>query len=125
MSRNQKLKFLVDENISPLTVKYLKELKLLVTDLIELNKKGIKNGELVEIAQKGEFIIITQDLDFGEIYYFSGKKKFGAIVVKLKNPTIEKMNSVLGNFFKEIELTGLDLTNSLIILDEKKYRIRK
>jgi predicted nuclease of predicted toxin-antitoxin system len=125
MSQNRKLKFLVDENISSLTVKFLRKLGFDVTDLVELDNKGITNGELVELAISKNRIIITLDIDFGEIYYFSSKKKFGAIVIKLKIPTIENINIVIGKFLKEIDFEKVDLTKSLIILDEKKYRIRK
>jgi len=125
MSQNRKPRFLVDENISPLTVEFLRNLGFDVTDLVELDNKGITNGELVKLAISKNRIIITLDLDFGEIYYFSSKKKFGAIVIRLKTPTIEDINTVIGKFFEEIDFEKVDLTKSLIILDEKKYRIRK
>ena len=125
MSQNRKPKFLVDENISPLTVEFLRKLGFDVTDLVELDNKGITNGELVKLANSKNRIIITLDLDFGEIYYFSSKKKFGVIVIRLKTPTIENVNTVIGKFLKEIDFKKVDLTKSLIILDAKKYRIRK
>jgi len=43
----------------------------------------------------------------------------------LKTPTIENINIVIGKFLKEIDFEEVDLTKSLIILDEKKYRIKK
>ena len=125
MSQNRKPKFLVDENISPLTVEFLRNLGFDVTDLVELDNKGITNGELVKLANSKNRIIITLDLDFGEIYYFSSNKKFGVIVIRLKTPTIENINTVIGKFFEEIDFQKVDLSKSLIILDEKKYRIRK
>lgn len=125
MSQNRKPKLLVDENISPLTVEFLRKLGFDVISLIELGNKCITNGELVKLAISKNRIIITLDLDFGEIYYFSSKKKFGAIVIRLKTPTIEDINTVIGKFFKEIDFKKVDLTKSLIILDDKKYRIRK
>lgn len=125
MSRNRKPRFLVDENISPLTMDFIRKLGFDVIDLIKINRRGITNGELVDLAISNNRVIITLDLDLGEIYYFSSKKKFGVIVVRLKTPTIEDINSVLGRFFKEIDLQEIDLTKSLIIVDEKKYRIRK
>jgi predicted nuclease of predicted toxin-antitoxin system len=125
MSQNRKPKFLVDENISPLTVEFLRELGFDVIDLVELDNKGITNGELVKLANSKNRIIITLDLDFGEIHYFSSKKKFGVIVIRLKTPTIENINTVIGKFFEEIDFQKVDLSKSLIILDEKKYRIRK
>ncbi len=125
MSQNQKPKFLVDENISPLTMEFIRKLGFGVTDLLELDRKGITNGDLVKLAISENRVIITLDLDLGEIYYFLSEKKFGAIVIRLKTPTIEDINLVLGKFFEEINFKEVDLTKSLIILDEKKYRIRK
>ena len=125
MSQKPKLKFLVDENISPLTAEFLRGLGLDVIDLMELDKRGITNGDLIDLAIAKKRIIITQDLDLGEIHFFSSKKKFGAIVIRLKSPTIEDINSVLKGFFDKLDYKEVDLTKSLIIVDEKKYRIRK
>jgi predicted nuclease of predicted toxin-antitoxin system len=105
-------------------VEFLRKLGFDVTDLVELDNKGITNGELIKLAISKDRIIITLDLDFGEIYYFSSKKKFGTIVIRLKTPTIENINIVIGKFFEEIDFEKVDLTKSLIILDEKKFRIR-
>ena len=125
MAQVKEPKFLADENISPLTVKHIRKLGFDITDLIDRNKKGITNGKLIELAVRENRVILTQDLDFGEMFYFSKNKEFGVIVIRLKNPTIEKINLVFENFFSEIDFEKVDLTKSLIILDETKYRIRK
>jgi len=125
MARAKKPKFLADENISPLTVKHIRKLGFDISDLIERNKRGIINGKLIELAVRENRVILTQDLDFGEMFYFSGKKEFGVIVIRVKSPTVEKINLVIEKFIEEIDLNKVDLTKSLIILDETKYRIRK
>lgn len=125
MAQPKKPKFLADENISPLTVEHISKLGFDITDLIERNKKGIVNGKLIELAVRENRVIITQDLDFGEMFYFSSKKEFGVIVIRVKSPTIEKINLVFERFLDEIDPKKVDLSKSLIILDETKYRIRK
>ena len=70
-------------------------------------------------------MIITLDLGYGSIYYFSKKGGVGMIILRIHPPTIEEVNRVLKNFFGKVDLEKEKLSKCLIMLDKKKYRIRK
>lgn len=116
-------KFLLDANLSPETRKYLvKKFKLDAIDLISKNKSSLSDEAVVKLAKREKRVIITFDLDFGEIYYFSERGKIGIIVLRIKDQTVESVNKTLDKFFHNVA-NNINLENSLIIIDENKIRI--
>ena len=117
------LKLLLDANISPKTRRYLeKKFDFNVIDLITENKYGMTDEQVIKFAKKEGRVIITFDLDFGEIYYFSESGKVGIIVLRLGDQTVESVNRVLDKFFQE-EAGSINLGKSLVVIDESKIRI--
>lgn len=116
-------KFLLDANLSPKTRMYLTDkFNLNIIDLITEDKHDLSDDEVINLAKKEKRVIITFDLDFGEIYYFSEKGKVGIIVLRLKDQTVESVNKVLDKFFQE-KVGNIALEKSLVVIDENKIRI--
>ena len=86
-------------------------------------KEKISDEEVVKLAKKEKRIIVTHDLDFGEIYYFREEGKVGILVLRIKNQTIESTNKALERFFKS---KGIEKPEkSLIVLRETSCRIHR
>ncbi len=68
-------------------------------------------------------IILTHDLDFGEIYYFAERSEIGIIVLRLRHQTVEAVNDVLERFLKAKVLGEEELQRALVILSENTYRV--
>ncbi|MBI2594390.1 DUF5615 family PIN-like protein [Candidatus Curtissbacteria bacterium] len=116
-------KFLLDANLSPKTSQYLREkFNFDIIDLITENKYDLTDEKVIRFAKRQKRVIITFDLDFGEIYYFSERGKVGIIVLRIENQTVESVNKVLNKFF-QTETKNIDLEKSLVVIDEKKIRI--
>lgn len=116
-------KLLLDANLSPKTREYLEDkFNFNIIDLTTENKHGLTDEKVIDLAKKEKRVIITFDLDFGEIYYFSESGKIGIIVLRIQNQTVESVNKVLGKFFKK-EAKNVDLGKSLVVIDENKIRI--
>lgn len=116
--------FLVDENLSPLTVSFLENLgydALRVTDHPSYSRDDEK---LAKIAAKEKRILLTIDLDFGEIYHAAGKKLYGVWIFRLRDLTVESVNKRLRQFLKSKAFSSLDYS-SLVILEEHRSRTRK
>lgn len=117
------MKLLLDANLSPKTRKHLTEkFKFNVVDLITENKYGLSDEQVIKLAKKEKRIIITFDIDFGEIYYFSEEGIVGIIVLRIHDQTVESVNKVLDKFFQK-EAKNIDLDTSLVVIDENKIRI--
>jgi predicted nuclease of predicted toxin-antitoxin system len=119
------VRFLADENLSRQTVELLSDLGFDVKDVGEACLRGSEDDEVVRFAERENRMIITLDLGYGSIYYFSKKGRVGMIVLRVHPPTVEEVNRVLKDFLSKVDLEKEKLTKCLIMLDKKKYRIRR
>jgi len=69
------LKFLLNANISYETAKFLQSKGYEAKTVAQFGLGKAEDAKIVEKAIKEKRIIITFDLDFGEIFYFSTKEK--------------------------------------------------
>lgn len=114
------VKFLIDENISPKTQKFLAELGF---DVTILKTRGISDEEVVTQAIEQNRVIITLDLDFGEIFHFDERGRVGIIVLRIVPPTVENINAVLERLLSSIDIDEHE--KNLIIVNWNKHRIRE
>ena len=116
------LEFLLNANLSPETASFLRELGFDVKCLLEENLSAIPDEEVIEIAKKEDRVIVTFDLDFGQIYHFREKQKVGIVVLRLEDQTVESVNSVLQSFFANFKGQEDKIQKSLIIVEKGRYR---
>lgn len=119
------LKFLLNGNLSWETKEFLKKLGYKAETIAKFGLSRAQDFEIVQFAQKNKYIIITLDLDFGEIYYYYRSIKIGIIILKLKDQTIESVNKALKILLDSKILHKELVRNSLIIFDGTKIRVRK
>lgn len=82
--------------------------------------------EIVELAKREGEIIITHDLDFGQIYYFAEEGgEVGILVLRLRQQTVESVNEVLKRFLLSSALTEQQIRQSLVVLSETTYRVHQ
>lgn len=117
----QKVRLLLDANLSPETAIFLRKEGFNVKSLIEEGIGGIEDERVVHIAKKERRIIVTFDLDFGEIYYFAYEKRFGVIVLRLDDQRVENVNMTLGRFLQSRQ--SKEIQKKLVILRETEVRI--
>lgn len=119
------MKFLLDANISPETATFLRQFNFNVKSLIEENLSCLSDVEVVDLAKQEKRIIITFDLDFGEIFYFFKKREVGIIVLRLQDQRVENVNNILEKFIKyyELDKKSNKFNKFLVILSEDNVRI--
>lgn len=115
--------FLADENISPESADHLEALGYSCHSLLREGPRRISDSEIVAIARSEGRIIITHDLDFGEIYYFAADGEVGVIVLRLRHQTVEAVNDVLERFLETKVLSEGQLQRALVVLSENTYRV--
>lgn len=118
-------RFLLNANLSHQTADFLNSLG---HDAKTVAQFGLEKAEDIEIAKRAiqeKRILITLDLDFGEIFYFATKEKFWVIVLKLKDQTVESVNKILCWLLKTKILEKREFQNTLIIIEEGRVRIRR
>ncbi len=119
------LKFLLDANISYETANFLNSLGYDTKTVAQFGLAEAEDIEIVNRAIREKRIIITLDLDFGEIFYFSSKEKFRVIVLRLRNQTVESVNKALDWFLKTKILEKKKFQNTLMIVESGRIKVRK
>lgn len=115
--------FLADENISPESADHLEALGYSCHSLRREGPWRLNDAEIVAMAKRERRIILTHDLDFGEIYYFAEGGEIGIIVLRLRQQTVEAVNDVLERFLRVKVLNEEQLQCALVVLSENTYRV--
>lgn len=119
------MKFLLDEDISPKLTVLLQKLGYPATHIREI-QISLEDRQILEIAVTKEFIVITEDKDFGELVFKKGQVHIGVIFLRLEDQTLLNTQRVvkwlLSNYKAKLE-------NSFTTVTEKdgklKVRFRK
>ena len=116
------MRFLADMCVSLEVVEWLRQQKHDAKHLREENLHKLPNGEIFKKAAEEKRILITFDLDFGEIIALAKGKRAGVILFRLYNTraahVIERFKVLLGD-------APPSLDNSIVIVEETRYRVRQ
>lgn len=117
------MKFLADMGISPKTVRYLGDSG---HDAVHLHEQGLdtlSDAEIVEKARIENRIILTFDLDFGDLMAASKAKTPSVIIFRLRNMKPINVN----NFLHEILISQENTLHqgAIISVTEKQARVRR
>ena len=116
------MKFLADMGVAWSVVEWLRRLNHDAVYLRELNLIRLPDDEICVKAEKERRIILTFDLDFGEIVSASGKKIPSVISFRLRNTralhVIERLEKVLNDSADALQ------KGAIISVEESRHRIR-
>lgn len=117
-------KFLLDANLSPETVSFMRDLGHDAKRVHEIGLGDADDVTIVEYAAAHNLVIITFDLDFGHLFRLLTPHHVGIVILRLENQTVESVNTAIkrllgGNVFK-------DPSNetALILVEETTIRVR-
>jgi predicted nuclease of predicted toxin-antitoxin system len=116
------MRFLADAGISPRTVGFL-ELGHEALHVRTLGLQRAPDHEIVKRARADASVVLTFDLDFGEILALGVLDKPSVILFRLADERAESVNSrlstVLSERRAEIE------SGALILVEDTQYRVRR
>jgi predicted nuclease of predicted toxin-antitoxin system len=115
--------FLADMGISPRVVSALREQGHEAVHLQEQGLGKMPDGEILAKARAEGRVLLTHDLDFGELLAASGGKLPSVIIFRLKDMRADNVNFHL---FKILEKQSAALEKGVICsVTERKVRIRE
>ncbi len=117
------MRLLLDANLSPETASFLRSRGFDVRSLIEMGLGAMMDDKVFELARRENRILITFDLDFGEMYYFATAKKLNVIVLRLNDQRVESVNGVLEQFFKAHADLFDNKHKRLVIISDSGVRV--
>jgi len=115
-------RFLVDMCADVRVAQWLANAGHDVTHLRDENLHRLPNGEIFTKAAAENRIVVTFDLDFGEIIALSGSRNVSAIVFRLRNTrtqhVIERLTLLLPKILGFLE------SRAIVIIEEGRFRVR-
>ena len=117
------MRFLADAGISPKTVEFLTQLGHEAIHVRTLGLQRTADVVLVERARVDGSVVITFDLDFGDILALGVLDKPSVIIFRLTDERADSVNRRISVVLEE-RLTDLQL-GALILVEDSRYRVRK
>lgn len=116
------MKFLADMGIAPRTVAFLRAMGHDATHLHEENLDRLPDRSVLRKAMDEDRILLTHDLDFGELMAASGASLPSVIVFRLRN-----MHATCVNYYPEVILsqhTDSLESGAMVSVTEGQVRVR-
>lgn len=116
------MRFLADAGVSPKTVEFLKQLGHEAVHVRTLRLQRAPDSELVNRARADSSVVLTFDLDFGEVLALGVLNKPSVIIFRLADERADsnhRLSTVLAERLAEIE------SGALILVEDTRYRVRK
>lgn len=116
--KNETLRFLADVNVEKTIIDFLRQFGYLVQSVVEINTSML-DEDILNYAQRNNFILITNDKDFGEFIFRQKKMTKGIILFRFENQkAIEKITTI--QFVLEHHQDKI--TNHFVVLSPNKVR---
>ena len=114
------MKFLANIGISPDTVKFLRDLGYEVVHLHEEGLDRLPDPDILRKARREGYVLLTSDLDFGELLAHGGEALPSVVIFRLSNMRPESVNRHLAEVIERFD-TALERG---VIASVTDWRIR-
>ena len=117
------MRFLADAGVSPKTVDFVQQLGHEAVHVRTLGLQRAPDAELVDRARVDFSIVLTFDLDFGEVLALGVLDKPSVIIFRLEDERADSVNRRLSVILTE-RLADLE-SGALILVEDASYRVRR
>jgi len=116
-------KFLIDESLSPRLASVFQKLGYKTNTVRESGLRGLPDETIVRWAKNNKYCIVTNDQDFGTIYYLKERGVISVLLLKSKLQGVPSFRRIIHYLYKSQTLTEEYLSGALIVATE--YSIRR
>jgi predicted nuclease of predicted toxin-antitoxin system len=117
------MRFLANAGVSPKTVDFLKQLGHEAVHVRTLGLERAADGVLIDRALADSSVVVTFDLDFGDILALGVLDKPSVIICRLADERADSVNQRLAQVLSE-RISDLE-SGALILIEDTRYRVRK
>ncbi len=117
------MKFLADMGTSPKTVSFLRTLEHEASHLNEQGLHRMSDSEILEKARNEGCLILSHDLDFGDLLAAGGARLPTVIIFRLRNMRPERVNLCLQTVITD-HAQAID-AGAVVIVSDGGVRIRR
>ncbi len=116
------MKLLLDENLSPLHTRALRELGHDAVSVVECGLSGADDSVVRAFAIENGRILVTLDADFANVSRYPPSNTPGVIRLKVHPATEGAIDVLLRSTI--LRLARMNLDGKLVVADPKRIRIR-
>jgi len=115
--------FLVDENVPPKIVEFLRSKNYKVKYAGEVGLSGAPDDEVIAYALKEGLAIVSFDKHFANILLYPPSAYSGIIRINIHPPVLKDVIAAFEEFFKKFDVS--DIRGALIILERDGFRVKR
>ncbi|WP_247237507.1 DUF5615 family PIN-like protein [Telluribacter sp. SYSU D00476] len=118
--------FIADENIPPLVVSFLRSIGTDVFDIKEEGMASTSDASIIELAIDKARVILTQDSDFGTLFFKKNIRPIGIIYIRpghVRSTDLIKLLTIL--LEKELDVKVPFIIVAELMPDKVKVRVRE
>ncbi len=117
-------RFVIDEDMPRSTARNLRCLGYEVKDIRDYGLRGADDEEIYQFAQSDQAVLITADMDFGNILRFPIGSHFGIVIAHFPNEmTTNEVDCQLVERIRDFAED--DFKGNLVIVEPGKVRVRR
>jgi predicted nuclease of predicted toxin-antitoxin system len=115
------VRFLVDQCVYSLTLKYLRDQGHDLLTAEDLGLQRVDDPVLLAKATELDRVFLTRDLDLADLRNYPPTLTAGIVILRITPTTADNVHAVLAEFLA----SGIEPSGALVIVDQNKYRIRR
>jgi predicted nuclease of predicted toxin-antitoxin system len=116
-------KLLVDENIPPAIVAFLRNKGFDVKEVHEFAASGASDASVMELARRQKRTLVTFDKHFANILLYPLKSHYGVIRIRIHPPLLADILRALDDLLERFDITTF--VRTLIVLERDGFRVRR
>lgn len=117
------MKFLADMGVSMTTVDLLRQAGEAVVHLRDEGLHRLPDDEILEKARREQRVVLTFDLDFGDLLAAGGNATPSVILFRMRNQTPA---AVTPRLFRVLDACRAELERgAIVIVEDERYRLRR
>ena len=115
------MRFLADEGCDYVVVEALRAQDHDVVDVAAV-ARGATDRTVIELARRDERILLTEDKDFGQLYFAGSEGETGVILIRFPSSARGALRQAIVDCVKE---RGDDLLGAFTVVEPGRFRIRR
>ncbi|MFP3872547.1 MAG: DUF5615 family PIN-like protein [Candidatus Natronoplasma sp.] len=118
------IRFFLDENMPKSSAEILKDLGFEVEHARTAGFRGKTDEEIAKYAKEQGAVLVTKDLDFGNMLWYPKGSHYGLLIIRLPHDySAKQITSKLKEFISNIDVE--ELVDHITILELGRYRVRE
>lgn len=112
-----------DECVFGPTIRFLQTEGHDIVTVHDFSLAGHEDTEILTFATAHHRVLLTIDLDFGNIRHYPPEHHGGVIILRVRPATLAQVHTMLAEF---LQTTSQEqLVNTLVVIDHNKIRVRR